>query len=41
MVQKNTVWVFGDQLNRHIGALREVTPESHRVLIIESEQKIA
>jgi len=40
-VQKNTVWVFGDQLNRHIGALREVTPESHRVLIIESEQKIA
>jgi deoxyribodipyrimidine photolyase-related protein len=40
-VQKKTVWVFGDQLNRHIGALRDATPESHRVLIIESEQKIA
>lgn len=40
-MQKNSVWVFGDQLNRHIGALREATPESHRVLIIESEQKIA
>ena len=40
-MQKKTVWVFGDQLNRHIGALRDATPESHRVLIIESEQKIA
>jgi len=40
-VQKKTVWVFGDQLNRHIGALRDATPQSHRVLIIESEQKIA
>ncbi|MBJ7461243.1 MAG: cryptochrome/photolyase family protein, partial [Ilumatobacteraceae bacterium] len=40
-MQKNTIWVFGDQLNRHIGALRGATPGSHRVLIIESEQKIA
>jgi deoxyribodipyrimidine photolyase-related protein len=40
-VQKQTVWVFGDQLNRLIGALRDATPQSHRVLIIESEQKIA
>jgi deoxyribodipyrimidine photolyase-related protein len=40
-VQKNTIWVFGDQLNRHIGALCSATPSSHRVLIIESEQKIA
>ena len=40
-MQKKTVWVFGDKLNRLIGALREATPQSHRVLIIESEQKIA
>jgi deoxyribodipyrimidine photolyase-related protein len=40
-VQKNTIWVFGDQLNRRIGALREATPSTHRVLLVESEQKIA
>ena len=40
-MQKKTVWVFGDQLNRLVGALRDATPQSHRVLIIESEQKIA
>jgi deoxyribodipyrimidine photolyase-related protein len=36
-----TVWVFGDQLNRGIGALRDATPASHRVLIIESTAKLA
>jgi deoxyribodipyrimidine photolyase-related protein len=35
-----TVWVFGDQLNRGIGALRDATPSSHRVLIIESAAKL-
>jgi len=36
-----TVWVFGDQLNRGIGALRDTTPESHRVLVVESTAKLA
>lgn len=36
-----TVWVFGDQLNRKIGALAEADPKTHRVLIIESAGKIA
>jgi deoxyribodipyrimidine photolyase-related protein len=36
-----TVWVFGDQLNRRIGALRDATPSSHRVLIVESTAKLA
>jgi deoxyribodipyrimidine photolyase-related protein len=36
-----TVWVLGDQLNRDIGALRDATPESHRILIVESGAKLA
>ena len=36
-----TVWVFGDQLNRNIGALQAAQPDTHRVLIIESSGKIA
>ena len=36
-----TVWVFGDQLNRNIGALQVAQPNTHRVLIIESAGKIA
>ncbi len=32
-----TVWVFGDQLNRHIGALGEADPRDTRVLLVESE----
>lgn len=35
-----TVWVFGDQLNRRIGALRDREPGDCRVLLIESELKI-
>ena len=35
-----TVWVLGDQLNRQIGALRDTTPQSHRVLMIESTGKL-
>lgn len=31
-----TVWVLGDQLNRSIGALGRATPDSHRVLLVES-----
>ena len=40
-VSKQTVWVMGDQLNRQIGALRNAHPETHRVLIIESQRKIS
>ena len=35
------MWVFGDQLNRQIGALRDAQPKSHQILIIESHSKIA
>ena len=33
-----TVWVFGDQLNRHVGALASATPADTRVLLVESER---
>ncbi|MCB0960847.1 MAG: cryptochrome/photolyase family protein [Acidimicrobiales bacterium] len=36
-----TVWVFGDQLNRQIGALADAVPGEDRVLLVESEQLIA
>ena len=36
-----TVWVFGDQLNRQIGALRDAVPETHQILMVESRQKIS
>jgi deoxyribodipyrimidine photolyase-related protein len=39
-VTKQTVWVFGDQLNRSIGALRDASSETHQVLIVESASKI-
>ena len=32
-----TVWVFGDQLNRRIGALAKAQPSDTRVLLVESE----
>ena len=32
-----TVLVFGDQLNRRIGALADAEPDTHRVLFVESE----
>ena len=38
--RRPTVWVFGDQLNRELGALRDATPASHRVLMIESHSKL-
>ena len=36
-----TIWVFGDQLNRGIGAMTTATPLTHRVLFIESATKIS
>jgi deoxyribodipyrimidine photolyase-related protein len=32
--------VLGDQLNRQLGALRDATPSSHRVLVVESTAKL-
>jgi deoxyribodipyrimidine photolyase-related protein len=39
--RKRTVWVLGDQLNRHIGAMGTATPGTHRVLLVESTAKLA
>jgi deoxyribodipyrimidine photolyase-related protein len=39
-VTKQTVWVFGDQLNRGIGALRDASSDTHQVLMVESASKI-
>ena len=36
-----TIWVLGDQLNRRLGPLREATPASARVLMVESQAKLA
>ena len=36
-----TIWVFGDQLNREIGALATATPTTHQILMIESSAKIS
>jgi deoxyribodipyrimidine photolyase-related protein len=36
-----TVWVLGDQLNRSIASLRERAPQDTRVLLVESEAKMA
>lgn len=33
-----TIWVFGDQLNRRIGALADADPGSDRVLLVESRR---
>ena len=39
MVQ--TIWVFGDQLNRRIGVLADADPDEHRILLVESLAKLA
>jgi deoxyribodipyrimidine photolyase-related protein len=36
-----TVWVLGDQLNRHLAALAAAKPSSHRILMVESTGKLA
>jgi deoxyribodipyrimidine photolyase-related protein len=40
-VNKQTVWVMGDQLNRQIGALKDAHPDTHQVVIVESQGKIS
>ncbi|MFM9137890.1 MAG: cryptochrome/photolyase family protein, partial [Actinomycetota bacterium] len=41
MAPRETVWVFGDQLNRAIGALATASPDTHRVLLVTAADKIA
>ena len=36
-----TIWVFGDQLNRAIGALATAEPGTHRILVVESRGKLS
>ena len=40
MSAKATVWVLGDQLNVRIGALKQATPRTHRILMVESAHKV-
>ena len=37
----DTIWVLGDQLNRHIASLADRAPSDTRVLMVESRAKIA
>ena len=39
MSPTTTVWVFGDQLNTGIGALRTARPDTHVILMVESSSK--
>ncbi len=36
MVGMETVWVLGDQLNRHSGALVGARPSTHRILLVDN-----
>jgi deoxyribodipyrimidine photolyase-related protein len=36
----NTIWIFGDQLNRRIASLADVRPGAGRILMIESRAKL-
>lgn len=40
MVRMDTIWVLGDQLNRHGGALVGAQPATHRILLVESLAKL-
>ncbi len=40
MTRLDTVWILGDQLNRHVGALADREPGDCRVLLVTSEAKI-
>ncbi len=37
---RSTVWVLGDQLNRNFSGLASATPQTHRILMVESASKI-
>lgn len=38
---KKTVLIFGDQLNRRLGALADADPDTARVLLVESEAQLS
>lgn len=40
MTSRDTIWVFGDQLNCAIGAMSTANPATHRVLLITAQDKI-
>lgn len=40
MAPSHTIWVFGDQLNRAIGAMATADPKVHRVLLVTAADKI-
>jgi deoxyribodipyrimidine photolyase-related protein len=40
-VVMDTIWVLGDQLDRTLGALGDATPQSARVVMVESAAKVA
>lgn len=35
-----TIWVLGDQLHRHLGAMAAADPRRHRILMVESRAKL-
>ena len=37
---KKTIWILGDQLNREFAAITQATPQSHRILMVESSAKV-
>jgi deoxyribodipyrimidine photolyase-related protein len=37
---KKTIWVLGDQLNREFAAVAQATPQTHRILMVESAAKV-
>jgi deoxyribodipyrimidine photolyase-related protein len=40
MTGRSTIWVFGDQLNRSIGALASAQPDHSSILFIESQEHL-
>jgi deoxyribodipyrimidine photolyase-related protein len=38
--QLKTVWVFGDQLNRQLTALKDETPDTARILLVRNEELV-
>ena len=38
---RETIWVFGDQVNRAIGPLANADPNRHTILFVESQDHLA
>ena len=37
---KKTIWVLGDQLNQNFAAIAQASPQTHRILLVESSAKV-